>query len=185
MPSTPTPSRLRDRIDFVFIRQIRRLTWVWTAGFLAAAAVFQSIDVQLPNPAWLVVPGGSSPTAAVHAFVPVHLLVTSWGAFLVLIVWALVSREMTRPTRIWPMIVHMVLGVIGAAFFGTLATGAILQLGQAALSASAAARLLVAPAEVVSGVATIAALFSLIVVPGILVARRGARITRSEHSPNV
>ena len=157
------------------------MTWVWTAAFLAAAAVFQSIDVQLPNPAWLVVPGGGSPTAAVHAFVPVPLLVISWGAFLVLIVWALVSREMTRLTRIWPMIVHMVLVVVGAAFFGTLATGAILQLGQSALSTSAAARLLVSPAEVVSGVSIIAAALSVIVVPAVLASVRSSQRDQSPH----
>ncbi len=167
----------------MFIRQIRRLTWVWTAAFLAAAAVFQSIEVQLPNPAWLVVPGGGSPTAAVHAFVPVHLLVISWGVFLVLIVWALVSREITRPTRIRPMVVHMVLVVVGAAFFGTLATGAILQLGQSALSTSAAARLLVTPSEVVSGAATIAAVISVIVVPAVLASVRSGR--RDQPHPGV
>jgi hypothetical protein len=185
VPSTPTRSPLRDRIDPVLIRQLRRITWVWTGAFLAAAAVFQSIDVQLPNPAWLVVPSGRSAAASVHAFVPLHLLIISWSSLLLLVVWALLSRELTRPTRIWPMIVHMVLGVVGAAFFGTLATGAIVQLGHAALDTSAAARLLVVPAEVVSGVATIAALISLIVVPGILIARRGARMTRPDNVPTL
>lgn len=159
----------------MLIRQLRGIGWAWTAAFLAAAVVFQGIAVQLANPAWLVVPGGSA-ASSVHAFVPVQLLILSWAAFLVFIVWTLVSRELTRPNRVWPMIVLAALGILGAAFFGGLATDGILQLGHAALTAHAAAARLVAPADDVSAAATVAAVLSLIILPGTLaVIRRGRR----------
>lgn len=178
--------RLRDSIDPSLIRQVRGIAWVWTAAFLACGALVQAIAVQLPNPAWFVLPGGRSSSASVHAFVPLHLLLVSWGALLVFVVWALVSRELSRPRRVWPMVVLAVLGVVGAAFFGTLATGAILQLGHTVLGPAAAAALLVVPAESVSAAAAIAALLSLIIVPTALAVTRGAQRQRPAlPSPNI
>ncbi len=186
MPESSPPRRVRDSLDPILIRQVRGIAWVWMAAFVASAAVFQAIAVQLPNPAWFLLPGGRSSSASVHAFVPLHLLLVSWGALLVFVVWALVSREYTRPTRAWPMVVLMLLGVAGAGFFGTLLTGGILQLGHDALSESKAHGLLAAPGQAVSTLAVVAAVVSLIVIPGILAARREQLRRRPTlPSPNI
>lgn len=188
VPATPSPnkpspnklerSRVADSLDAILIRQVRVIAWAWLAVFVASAAVFQAIAVQLPNPAWLLLPGWRSSSASVHAFLPLHLLLVSWGGLLFFVICALVSREFTRPTRAWPMVVLTVLGCLGATFYGTLVTSAILQLGYDALSASAARSLLAGPGQSASSLAAIVAIVSLIAVPGLLAARRATRRNR-------
>jgi hypothetical protein len=179
-PNQPSPdklkrSRVADSLDPILIRQVRGIAWAWLAVFVASAAVFQAIAVQLPNPAWLLLPGWRSSSASVHAFLPLHLLLVSWGGLLFFVICALGSREFTRPTRAWPMVMLTVLGCLGATFYGTLVTSAILQLGHNALSASAARSLLAGPGQSASSVAAIVAIVSLIAVPGLLAAARAMR----------
>lgn len=172
-PRTAGRSRVREGIDPILIGQVRRIGWVWFGAFVVSAAVVTAIAVQLPDPAWFVLPGGRASASSVHAIVPWGLLVLGWGLVLLFAVSALADRELARPNRLWPMVVLVVLGVLEALLLGALVTGAILQLvHQTPLDASGALRRLADPVQLVGGLAALAAVLSLIVVPGVLATRR-------------
>lgn len=160
----------------ILIRRVSRVGWVWLGVFVVSGTVIQGIAVQLPNPTWFVLPGVSVSAASVHPFVPVGLLLLSWSSVLVFIAWSFVNNAATRPGRPWPMVVLIMLGVLGAVFFGSLVTGGILLLGHtSAISAAAARSLLVVPCETVAGVALAVSLVSLAVVPVVIELRRRRR----------